>query len=150
MKMGERLASSPKTAELTLEDFRETGKRSGSQEGEFIEWLTFQLARQAAIDDVESIDLHPPHPLDSRVRFHFGRAISQITGGRGRASSLRRRMACGYDSGKGGPNAVRRAQFPLSLLILQPGGTAPETSRRILLLDEASKGTAEPAARRTN
>jgi carbonic anhydrase len=56
------LASSPETAQLTPNGFRDIGKGPGSRAGEYIEWLTISDPKQAVIDDVARIRNHPLVP----------------------------------------------------------------------------------------
>jgi len=56
------LASSLETAELTPQGFRDVGKGPGSNEGDFVNWLTFRDQHQAVLDDVSRIRNHPLVP----------------------------------------------------------------------------------------
>jgi carbonic anhydrase len=56
------LASSLETAQLTSEGFKDVGKGPGSREGEYIDWLTFKDQKQAVLDDVARIRMHPLVP----------------------------------------------------------------------------------------
>jgi carbonic anhydrase len=56
------LASSLETAALTAEGFKDVGKGPGSRAGEFIDWMTIANQRQALVDDVQRIRVHPLVP----------------------------------------------------------------------------------------
>jgi len=56
------LANSLETAELGAQGFRDVGKGPGSEEGQFIDWLTIKDATQAVVDDVTRIRRHPLVP----------------------------------------------------------------------------------------
>lgn len=56
------LRSSLETAALTPEGFRDVGAGPGSEEGEFIDWLTFRDAAEAVVTDVRRIRNHPLVP----------------------------------------------------------------------------------------
>jgi len=60
--MRDLLEQSLETAELGAGGFRDVGKGPGSQEGRFIDWLTIRNAKQAVVDDVTRIRLHPLVP----------------------------------------------------------------------------------------
>jgi carbonic anhydrase len=60
--MREMLAQSLETAELTPNGFRDVGKGPGSNEAQFIDWLTVADASQAVVDDVTRIRRHPLVP----------------------------------------------------------------------------------------
>lgn len=62
--MRKLLRHSLKTATLDTDGWRDTGEGPGSQEGEFIDWLTISDQRQAVIEDVERIRRHPLVPRD--------------------------------------------------------------------------------------
>ncbi len=53
------LARSLKTASLTAAGWADTGPGPGSNEGEFIEWLTIADRTQSVVDDVQRIRRHP-------------------------------------------------------------------------------------------
>jgi carbonic anhydrase len=58
------LANSLETAALTAEGFKDVGKGPGSRAGEFIEWLTIPDQKQAVVDDVQRIRVHPLVPKE--------------------------------------------------------------------------------------
>ena len=60
--MRDLLEQSLETAELGAGGFRDVGKGPGSQEGRFIDWLTIRNAKQAVVEDVTRIRLHPLVP----------------------------------------------------------------------------------------
>ncbi len=60
--MRDLLAKSLDTATLDKEVWRDTGSTRGSNEGDFIDWLTFKDARQSVVDDVQRIRRHPLVP----------------------------------------------------------------------------------------
>jgi carbonic anhydrase len=55
------------TATLDKDGWRDTGKGPGSVEGDYIDWLTIQEPREAVIEDVQRIRLHPLVPRDIPV-----------------------------------------------------------------------------------
>jgi len=57
--MGDLLAGSLDTAELTPDGFRNTSEPGGSPEGRYIKWHTITDAEQAVVDDVARIRAHP-------------------------------------------------------------------------------------------
>jgi len=61
------LASSLETAALTEKGFEDVGKGPGSQEGEYIEWLTIRNQEQSVRDDVQRIREHPLVPENIAV-----------------------------------------------------------------------------------
>ena len=67
-QMGELLASSLDTAELTEDGFVDVGTTPGSPAGRAIDWLTIDDAKQAVVDDVRRIREHPLVP--ARIRVH--------------------------------------------------------------------------------
>ncbi len=58
----ELLANSLETAALTSEGFKDIGHGPGSRAGEYIEWHTVANQKQAVIDDVVRIRIHPLVP----------------------------------------------------------------------------------------
>jgi carbonic anhydrase len=56
------LANSLETAALDANGFHEVGTGPGSNEGDFIDWLTFSDSHQAVVDDVARIRRHPLVP----------------------------------------------------------------------------------------
>jgi carbonic anhydrase len=56
------LANSLETATLGPNGWRDTGKGPGSDEGEFIDWLTFKDAGEAVLTDIRRIRAHPLVP----------------------------------------------------------------------------------------
>ncbi len=58
-QMGELLASSLNTAELTAAGFANTDAAGGSIEGRFVKWLTFKDEEAAVTEDVSRIREHP-------------------------------------------------------------------------------------------
>ena len=56
------LANSLETAALGEKGFYDVGKGPGSQEAQFIDWLTISDAKQAVVDDVTRIRSHPLVP----------------------------------------------------------------------------------------
>lgn len=56
------LPKSPGTAALGAEGFYDGGSGPGSEEGTFIEWLTFSDRNKAVVDDVVRIRNHPLVP----------------------------------------------------------------------------------------
>lgn len=62
--MGELLASSLETAELTADGWRDVGAGPGSAEGRYVQWLTFSNLEQSVVDDVRRIRHHPLVPRD--------------------------------------------------------------------------------------
>ncbi|MDX2161296.1 MAG: carbonic anhydrase [bacterium] len=60
--MRELLASSLETAALTPEGFKDVGTGPGSNEGQFIDWLTIKDLAQSVIDDVQRVRRHPLVP----------------------------------------------------------------------------------------
>src|SRR5215470_17658399 len=61
------LASSLETAALTDKGFQDVEKGPGSQEGEYIEWLTIQDQQQSVRHDVQRIREHPLVPKDIAI-----------------------------------------------------------------------------------
>ncbi len=57
--MGDLLAGSLETAELTAEGFRNTSEGSGSPEGRYIKWHTIREQETAVVEDVMRIRAHP-------------------------------------------------------------------------------------------
>ena len=66
-QMGELLASSLETAELTAQGFRDVGKGPGSKEGAYVKWLTISDRAAAVVDDVVRIRAHPLVPASIPV-----------------------------------------------------------------------------------
>lgn len=62
------LASSLDTAELSDAGFIDVGASAGSNEGQYIDWLTIADQEQSVIDDVRRIREHPLVP--SRIPIH--------------------------------------------------------------------------------
>lgn len=62
------LASSLDTAELTGAGFVDPGASAGSNEGQYIDWLTIADQEQSVIDDVRRIREHPLVP--GRIPIH--------------------------------------------------------------------------------
>jgi carbonic anhydrase len=60
--MGDLLASSLDTAELTAEGWRDKGGGGGSPEGRYVKWLTFTDLATSVADDVRRIRGHPLVP----------------------------------------------------------------------------------------
>jgi carbonic anhydrase len=58
------LAHSLETASLGPDGWRDTGKGPGSDEGEFIDWLTFKDPGEAVLTDIRRIRAHPLVPDD--------------------------------------------------------------------------------------
>jgi carbonic anhydrase len=58
------LASSLKTATLDQNGWRDSGKRPGSTEGSYINWLTFTDNAKSVVEDVVRIRNHPLVPND--------------------------------------------------------------------------------------
>ncbi|MDX1933163.1 MAG: carbonic anhydrase [Capsulimonadales bacterium] len=56
------LASSLETATVDADGWRDTGAGPGSEEGQFIDWLTFRSETESVITDVRRIRLHPLVP----------------------------------------------------------------------------------------
>jgi carbonic anhydrase len=56
------LANSLETAALTAEGFKDIGIGPGSRAGEYIEWFTIPDQKQAVVDDVQRIRVHPLVP----------------------------------------------------------------------------------------
>ncbi len=76
--MGDLLASSLETAELTTEGFRDVGIGPGSSDGHRVDWLTIANAPQAVIDDVKRIRQHPLVPASIPI---YGYIYDVKTGG---------------------------------------------------------------------
>lgn len=57
--MGDLLAGSLETAELTADGFRNVSEPGGSPEGRYIKWHTIADAEQAVAEDVTRIRAHP-------------------------------------------------------------------------------------------
>lgn len=66
--MRDLLANSLDTAELTETGFVDTGASAGSNEGQYIDWLTIADQEQSVIDDVRRIREHPLVP--GRIPIH--------------------------------------------------------------------------------
>jgi len=62
------LASSLEPAVLGADGFTDVGQGPGSNDGEFINWLTIRDARQSVVDDVRRIREHPLVP--DRIPIH--------------------------------------------------------------------------------
>jgi carbonic anhydrase len=60
--MGDLLASSLETVQLTPSGYKDVGKGPGSPAGRSIDWLTFSDQNQAVLDDVAAIRNHPLVP----------------------------------------------------------------------------------------
>ncbi len=60
--MGDLLADSLHTAELTPDGWRNTSHEGGSPEGRFVHWLTFRDETSSVIEDVRRIRCHPLVP----------------------------------------------------------------------------------------
>lgn len=65
--MGDLLASSLETAELTAEGFRDVGRGPGSTEGAYVKWLTIRDRAGAVVEDVARIRAHPLVPASIPV-----------------------------------------------------------------------------------
>ncbi len=65
--MGDLLASSLETAELTAEGFRDVGRGPGSPEGAYVKWLTIRDRAGAVVEDVARIRAHPLVPASIPV-----------------------------------------------------------------------------------
>ncbi len=65
--MRELLASSLKTATVDSSGWHDTGKGPGSNEANYIDWLTFSDNARSVIEDVERIRNHPLVPHDIPV-----------------------------------------------------------------------------------
>lgn len=57
--MGDLLAGSLETAELTPEGFRNAAEPGGSPEGRYVKWLTIPDQTRAVVEDVARIRAHP-------------------------------------------------------------------------------------------
>lgn len=57
--MGDLLESSLETASLTPDGWKDVGKGPGSNEGRYINWLTFSNQEKSVVDDVQRIREHP-------------------------------------------------------------------------------------------
>src|SRR5699024_10261694 len=62
------LANSLDTAQLTDSGFTDVGTSPGSNEGQYIDWLTISNQEQSVVDDVRRIRNHPLVP--SRIPIH--------------------------------------------------------------------------------
>jgi carbonic anhydrase len=62
------LKASLETADLTAEGFKDVGQGPGSEEGEFVDWLTFKDAAEAVVTDVKRIRSHPLVPTRIPIR----------------------------------------------------------------------------------
>jgi carbonic anhydrase len=60
--MGDLLASSLETAELTPQGWRDRGRGPGRPEGRYVRWLTIRDQAQSVHDDVSRIRQHPLVP----------------------------------------------------------------------------------------
>jgi carbonic anhydrase len=58
-QMGDLLAGSLNTAELTEQGFRNTSEPGGSGEGRYVKWHTIPDQERAVIEDVKRIRAHP-------------------------------------------------------------------------------------------
>lgn len=57
--MGDLLAGSLETAELTADGFRNASEPGGSPEGRFVKWHTIRNMEQSVVEDVQRIRAHP-------------------------------------------------------------------------------------------
>jgi len=60
--MRDLLAKSLETAELSAQGFRDVGKGPGSEEAQYVDWLTISDTAKAVVDDVTRIRRHPLVP----------------------------------------------------------------------------------------
>jgi carbonic anhydrase len=65
--MRDLLSKSLEPASLTASGWKDTGKSSGSHEGDFIEWLPIRDQAQSVVDDVRRIKGHPLVPASIPV-----------------------------------------------------------------------------------
>lgn len=61
------LANSLETAALTPDGFKDVGTGPGSNEGQFIDWLTIRDLAQSVIDDVQRVRRHPLVPSNIAI-----------------------------------------------------------------------------------